>query len=181
VNEGLDRTQELPPGQATSEEPTDQLPKRYRPGVAVVPLTHAPTVPMAPELPTGQIVTSGHLKQPKLPLRHRLRNLRSGGRWSLVGAGVLVVCWTLWAAQTASGGYANEALILFLILAVALGLFGVLRLAGGIVLERLLKRTRRSAVLSHLAIGVLLAAAGISLLPRVEWLINAWNDIRGMR
>ena len=136
---------------------------------------------MKPELPTGQIVTSGNLKQPKLPLRQRLRNLRTGGRLSLFGAVVLLVCWALWAAQSPRGGMANEALILVLIVAVAVGLFGVSRLVGGIVLEKMLKRTRRSARLSHLAVGVFLTVAGVSLLSQVEWLINVWNEVRGMR
>jgi hypothetical protein len=175
VSEDLDPTQEML---------SERVPMQFRPGKAQVPTPEErrrPTVQLPDDLPTGQIVTSGHLKRPRLPVRRRLRNLRTGGRWSLLGAAVLLVCWALWAAQSSGGGYANAVLILVLILAVAVGLFGLLRLVGGIVLERWLSRTRRSAVLSHVAIGFFLAAAGISFLPRVEWLINAWNDIRGMR
>jgi len=178
VNDGLDRTQEMLPQRVPTQ-------MEFRTGVAAVPETPPTTLRMRPELPTGQIVTSGHLKRPKLPLRHRLRNLRTGGRWSLFGAAVLLACWTLWAAQAPRGGVtnalANEILILMLILGVAAGLFGVSRLVGGIVLEKLLKRTRRSALLSHVAIGIFLTAAGVSLLPQIEWLINAWNEVRGMR
>jgi uncharacterized membrane protein len=173
VNERLDRTQEMPPRRVPTQ-------REFRPGVAPVQPPPTATLPIRPELPTGQIVTSGHLKRPKPPLRHRLRNLRTGGRFSLIGGAVLLLCWTLWAAQSPRGGLANEALILFLIVAIAVGLFGVSRLLGGVVLEKMLKRTRRSARLSHLAIGVFLTIAGVSLLAQVEWLISAWNQVRGM-
>lgn len=178
MNESLDRTEEMLP-QRMPTQPKSQ--REFRKGVAQVSPPPPTTLRMRPELPTGQIVTSGHLKRPKLPLGHRLRNLRTGGRFSLLGAAVLLVCWTLWAAQSPRGGLANEGLILFLIVAVAMGLFGVSRLVGGIVLEKMLKRTRRTARLSHLAIGVFLTLAGLSLLSQVEWLINAWNEVRGMR
>ncbi|HZM83366.1 MAG TPA: hypothetical protein VFC19_47230 [Candidatus Limnocylindrales bacterium] len=178
MNESLDRTQEMLPRRVPTQPQSQQ---EFRKGVAQVSPPPPTTLRMRPELPTGQIVTSGHLKQPKLPLRHRLRNLRTGGRFSLLGAAVLLVCWMLWAAQSPRGSLANEALILVLIVAVAVGLFGVSRLVGGIFLERMLKRTRRSARLSHLVIGVFLTLAGVSLLPQVEWLINAWNEVRGMR
>jgi hypothetical protein len=178
VNESLDRTQEMPP-QRVPTQPESH--KGFRKGVAQVSAPPTTTMSMRPELPTGQIVTSGHLKQPKLPLQHRLRNLRKGGRFSLFGAAVLLVCWTLWAAQGPVSGLANEALILFLIVAVAVGLFGVSRLVGEVVLEKMLKRTRRSARLSHLAIGVFLTLAGVSMLTQVEWLITIWNEVRGMR
>jgi hypothetical protein len=176
VNESLDRTQEILP-----EREPGRVPRQFRTGVAAIPEHHEPTLSMSQELPTGQILTKGHLKQPRPPLKRRLRNLRAGGRLTLLGALVLVVCWTLWAAQSPTGGYANEVLILILIFAVAVGLFGILRLVGGIVLERWMGRTRRSARLAHLGIGLFLAVSGISFLSRVEWLVNAWNSVRGMR
>lgn len=181
VNESLDRTQEMLPQRNPRRPAQPESRKEFRKGVAAVSPPPPTTLRMRPELPTGQIVTSGHLKQPKLPLGQRLRNLRTGGRFSLFGAAVLLVCWTLWAAQGSVGLLANEALILFLIVAVAVGLFGVSRLVGGIVLEKWLKRTRRTARLSHLAIGAFLVLAGVSLLSQVEWLITAWNEVRGMR
>lgn len=180
VNESLDRTQEINPDEATRAK---RMPARtdFRTGVAAVPESapHETTLHMSTELPTGQIVTSGQLKRPRPPLRLRVRTLRKGGRWSMLGAAVLLVSWTLWAAQSLRDSLTNEALILVIILAVGAGLFGVSRLVGGIVLERWLKRTRRSARLSHLAIGLFLAAAGVSLLAQVEWLVNVWASVRG--
>jgi hypothetical protein len=178
VNESLDRTREMPTERVAAQSGS---PGGFRKGVAPVSPPRPTTLRMRPELPTGQIVTSGHLKQPSPPLRHRLRNLRTGGRFSLLGAAVLLVCWMMWAAQSPRGSLPNEILILVLIVAVAVGLFGVSRLVGGIVLEKMLKRTRRSARLSHLAIGAFLTLAGVSLLTQVEWLINLWNEVRGMR
>jgi len=57
----------------------------------------------------------------------------------------------------------------------------VARLAGSVIVERVLHRPRRGAVLSHVAIGLFLVAAGLSLLGQVEWVVTAWNQVRGMR
>lgn len=149
--------------------------------MAPIPEPNEPTLSLKPDLPTGQILTKGQLKQRKLPLRVRLRNLRAGGRWSVYGAAVLFVCWALWAGQSGRESLTSSGLVLVLILLVAVGLFAVSRLAGGIILEKLLSRTRRGAVLSHVAIGLFLAFAGVSLLRQVDWVIDAWSQVRGIR
>lgn len=182
VDHPLDRTQELPTeaiGRGGPEREAVGL--RFQRGTAAVPEKREPTLALKPELPTGQIVTSGQLKRPKPPLRERLRTLRSGGRWSVFGVIVLVVCWTLWAAQSGWANIGTSSLVLVLILMIAVGLFAVSRLAGGIILEKLLSRTRRSALLSHLAIGAFLTATGISLMLQIEWVIEAWNQAVGIR
>ncbi len=159
MNNRLDRTREFP---------TEKL---YRPGKAAIPEQRDPTHVLTPE-PT----MTG--RRPSVPLNVRLRNLRRGGRWSVFGAIVLFVCWVMWAAQSQTTG---AGLVLFLIFLIAVGLFAVSRLAGSVVVERLLGRTRRGAVLSHVAIGLFLTIAGLSLLGQVEWVITAWNQVRGMR
>lgn len=164
VNNGLDRTQEFP---------TEQL-GGFRPGVAAVPQQRDPTLALAPELPPGQIVTKGQLKQPRKSLRARIRELRKGGRWTVFGLAFLMVCWALWAGQSRTSG---AGLVLILILLIAVGLFAISRLAGGVILEKVMQRTRRGAVLSHLAIGFFLAVAGFSLLRQVEWVVIAWNRL----
>lgn len=187
VNDRLDRTQELPTeqlGRGTATEghaPPDAQGMRFRPGKAAIPAKREPTLAMRPELPTGQIGTSGRLKQPRPSLRTRLRLLRSGGRWSTFGAVVLVVCWSLWAAQSGRDSLTGSGLVLVLIFMIAAGLFGVSRLAGGIILEKVLSRRRRSALLSHMGIGLFLVSAGVSLLLQVSWVVNAWNQAVGIR
>lgn len=184
VKERLDRTQEIPTEKLPLPRPRE--PHRlgnYRPGVAPIPPKRQPdpTLSMEPTLRPGQTVTSGQLKRPVLPMRVRLRNLRSGGGWTVVGGIVLLVCWALWALETGADRLDGSGLVLVLIFGVAVGLFGLCRLVGSIVLEKMLSRTRRSAVLSHLAIGLFLALAGFSLLRQVQWVITAWNHLIGAR
>jgi uncharacterized membrane protein len=149
--------------------------------MAPVPAKREDPTLVEPTLRPGHIVTSGQLKRPNLPLRQRMRNLRAGGGWSVAGLVVLMVSWGLWAAETGAERLKGSALVLVLILGVAVGLFGLSRLVGSIVLEKMMNRTRRSSVLSHLAIGLFLTVAGASLLRQVEWVITAWNHLIGAR
>lgn len=185
VNQGNEPTRELRLDQ-TQEVPTEalqlgQAKPEFRPGVAPIPAEQPsePTLSFEPTLPPGAIVTSGDLKKPKLPLRDRLRLLRSGGRWSVAGAVFLLVCWGL--SATGGGDFTSASLALVLVLAVSIGLFGLLRLVGGMVLEKMMGRTRRSAILSHVVIGVFLIAAGFSYLATIDWVVGAWNFLRGVR
>jgi len=184
---GLDKTMDI-----SAEEPT--LPMHpatrganYSPGVAAVgrsaPRAGEPTLSFEEE-PTEMggpgILTRGPLKQPTVPLRQRLRQLRRGGRWSLIGAGVLVGCWALFAVSAGGGDQAGAALALVVIFAVGGFLFGLCRLLGLVVLERTLHRIRRSAWVSHAVAGLFWAAAGITYLTRISWLVEAWSWLRGV-
>jgi hypothetical protein len=86
----------------------------------------------------------------------------------------------MWASDS-GGDIASEAFSLALIFLVALGLFAISRLVGGVVLEKVFKRTRRGAILSHMAIGLFLAIVGVKLLTQVSWVITAVNYLRGVR
>ncbi|GIH11115.1 hypothetical protein Rhe02_91820 [Rhizocola hellebori] len=173
----LDRTQEVPTVPVTSPRQRND----FRPGVAPIPAKREDPTLVEPTMRPGHIVTSGQLKRPKLPMRQRARNLRAGGGWTVGGLVVLLVSWALWAAETGADSVKGSALVLVLILGVAVGLFGLSRLVGSIVLEKLMNRQRRSSVLSHLAIGLFLTLAGASLLRQVEWVITAWNHLIGAR
>ncbi len=153
----------------------------FRPGVAPIPSKRDDPTLVEPTLRPGHIVTSGGLKRPRPPMRQRARLLRAGGGWTVAGLVVLLTCWGLWAVEAGAESLKGSALVLVLILGVAVGLFGLSRLVGGIVLEKLMNRTRRSSVLSHLAIGLFLTLAGASLLRQVEWVITAWNHLIGAR
>jgi hypothetical protein len=175
----MDRTQEFPTEPV--KLPRQQGKPGYQPGVAPIPPRRSePTLSMEPSLPPGKIVTSGQLKQPAMPLRDRMRLLRSGGGWTAAGSIVLLICWALWAVSS-SGGLDASGPILLIVLLVAAGVFVLCRLVGGIVLERMLSRTRRSAVLSHMTIGLFLAVVGFKLLSEVDWVISAWNFVSGNR
>ena len=180
VNERLDRTQEMPTDHVRFTPPKPRKPD-FQPGKASVPPKRTDsTISFEPTLPPGRIVTQGQLKRPSKPLRERLRLLRSGGRWTATGAIVLLVCWGLWASDS-GGDLATEGLMLVLIFLVSLGLFAISRLAGGVILEKIFSRTRRSAVLSHMAIGLFLSIVGIKLLTQVSWVITAVGYLRGVR
>jgi hypothetical protein len=178
----FDRTQEVPT-EALHLPPKEGRPKGdYKPGVAAVPdqQPSEPTLTFEPTLQPGQIVTSGQLKRPAMTLRVRMRQLRSGGRWSVAGAIFLVVCWGLWTASATGGDHATATLALFLVLVVSVGLFGLSRLVGGLVLEKLAGRTRRGAWASHALIGLFLAVVGTYYLRQIEWVVNVWNFMRGV-
>jgi hypothetical protein len=149
----LDRTKALPTERL-------QVPSQseYRPGVAPIP----PARPSSHR--PGHVAYAG--RPPRLTLRARLRNVRTGGGWSVVGLLVLLVGWSSWAYTVGLARLSQSAVVLGLIVGVAIGLFAVLRLAGGLILERMMGRSRRSATFSHLVIGALFVAAGISRAPR---------------
>lgn len=66
----------------------------------------------------------------------------------------LFMCWLAWAGESGLPQLAGSALVLVLIMAVGLGLFALCRLVGNLVLERWLGRIRRSALVSHITIGL---------------------------
>ena len=146
----------------------------FRPGVAPIAAKRDDPTLIEPTL-------RSQIRRPKPSMRQRMRNLRAGGGWTVTGLAFLMVCWALWAIESGADSVKGSALVLLLILGVAVGLFGLSRLVGSIVLEKLMNRQRRSSVLSHLAIGLFLTLAGASLLRQVEWVITAWNHLMGAR
>ncbi|RKE07613.1 hypothetical protein C8E86_2446 [Catellatospora citrea] len=179
----FDRTQEIPTEALQTQQPGPGQ-KDFKTGVAAVPAQRQVehTVSFEPTLAPGQIVTSGHLKRPDVPFGVRMRQLKAGGRWSVAGAIFLLVSWGLWAASAgADSDHASATLALFLIVLVGVGLFALCRLVGGVVLEKLMGRSRRSAWLSHAVIGVYLVVAGGSYLSSIGWVVDAWNFLRGVR
>lgn len=177
----LDRTQEIPTEALQAQPKPNQT--DYRPGVAAVPAQRQveQTVSFEPTLVPGQIVTSGQLKRPDVPLGVRMRQLKIGGRWSVAGAIFLLVCWGLFAASATDGDHSQATLALLLVFVVAAGLFALSRLVGSVVLEKMMGRTRRGAWLSHAFVGLFLAAAGFSYLSTISWVVDAWNFLRGVR
>jgi hypothetical protein len=178
----LDRTQEIPTEALNTQQPRPGQ-KDFKTGVAAVPAQRQveQTATFEPTLAPGQIVTSGQLKRPDVPFAVRMRQLKAGGRWSVAGAIFLLVSWGLWAASATDGDHASATLALFLIFVVAVGLFALSRIVGGVVLEKIMGRTRRSAWLSHAVIGLFLVVAGISYLRSIDWIVDAWNFLRGVR
>ena len=60
-------------------------------------------------------------------------------------------------------------------LAVAAGVFAMLRLAGWLIFERLQGRKRHTARGAHMGTGIFLLAAAFSFLRQTAWLVELWQ------
>ncbi|HEX6967467.1 MAG TPA: hypothetical protein VF174_01370 [Micromonosporaceae bacterium] len=160
-------------------ERTVELPPResgFRPGVArVTPIT--PVVPEPSTTPTSPDPDNWPTRV-KLPLRHRLARLRPGSGVTVTAMLFAFVCWGVWAIA-APGDLTGQSLIFLLSLGVAVGLFALCRTLGGLVLERLMGRTRRNALGSHIATGVFLIGVGFAYLRQTEWVMSLWSWATG--
>jgi hypothetical protein len=147
-----------------------------RPGRAVVTprppgeATQAPAIPIPPPIPA----------RVKIPTRQRVRRLKRGGAWSIIGVVFASTSWLIYAAANRSRGIDAQPGALGATLAVAVGLFFVLRLAGRMVLEQWLRKNRRGATGSHLAVAAFLVTAGVLWLTQTSWLVNAYKWIKGL-
>ncbi len=128
--------------------------------------------------PTGgpdptSVPTGGPPPRPyRPPLSLRMQSLKRGGGWTWLGAIFAFLCWTIWAASNRDGSLLGQLLWFALVLAVAGGLFALLRVVGRIVLERWLGRERRTARLSHLGVAVFLVAVGVLYLRQTRWVMD---------
>jgi hypothetical protein len=132
------------------------------------------------DLVGSAIQSRGPLKQPKIPFESRVRALRKGGRWSLIGGAILLLCWGIWAFSGRDGDVSVAALALLITVAVGVFMFGLLRLLGFVVLERTFNRVRTSAWAAHAVVGAFFVIVGFGYLQRVQWIIDAWDWIRGI-
>nr|MDT0659034.1 hypothetical protein [Micromonospora sp. DSM 115978] len=150
-------------------------PEPFRRGVAAVGprKPQAEQHPVAPHEPTG-LGWPGQPEPQRMPPGYHLRQLRSGGGWSLLGGLFAFVCWGIWAIS-ARGDLTSPVLTFVLTLLVAAGLFALCRLLGRLILERQLGRIRRSARGAHLVTGAFLAVVGVAYLRQTEWVMNVWN------
>ncbi len=159
------------PGQ--SRPPQQQQPVPGMRGVAAVPSPATrrrddDTGPAEPEQ-----------REPLRPLPGaRLDTLRRGMGLSVTGALFSFVCWGIWAIDNRHASFAGNAMMFVVVLAIAVGLFALCRLVGRLVIEGMMRRSRASARLSHLAVAIFLVATGISFAGRVSWVEVAYHWIR---
>jgi hypothetical protein len=114
------------------------------------------------------------------PVSYRMRQLRRGGEWTWVGGLFAFICWGIWTVSVRGGSFVVPAVAFALVLLIAVGVFTLSRLLGRLILERGLGRVRRSAWGSHLVTGLFLGAAGVAYLGQTEWVVDAWNWVRGL-
>jgi hypothetical protein len=188
-----ERTVETPPDRPASQDPhgpawppfspvrSGPPPPSYHRGVAQVgqrgaaPTAHTQEYGGAP-----QPWNADEPAQPRPPVRHSLRQLRRGGEWTWIGGLFAFVCWGIWTVSVRGGDLVVPTLAFVLVLFVALGVFTLSRLLGRVVIERGLGRIRRSAWVAHMVTGLFLGAAGVAYLGQTQWIIEAWNHVRGL-
>jgi hypothetical protein len=109
----------------------------------------------------------------------RWSELRRGGEWTTAATLFLFVCWGIWALS--STGSTTTAVIVFVVtLAVGIGVFCLSRVVGHLILERALRRTRRSARGSHLVTALFLAGVGVGHLQQTQWVMDAVSWVRDL-
>jgi eukaryotic-like serine/threonine-protein kinase len=105
----------------------------------------------------------------------RLRRLQRGGTWSIVGVSFALLCWIVWAASNRARGIYIAPAAFAGTLAVAVGVFIVLRLLGQLVLEGWMHRNRRGATGAHFGVAVFLIAVGITYLEQTAWIARIFG------
>lgn len=160
-----ERTVEMPPKEGG-----------FRRGVASVGAPTPPTepFPVAPHEPSGTGWPGALDPDHRPPPGYHLRQLRSGGQWSVLGGLFAFVCWGIWAIS-ARGDLTSPVVTFVLTLFIAVGLFALARLLGRVIWERQLGRLRRSARGAHLVTGLFLAGVGFAYLRQTEWVMDLWS------
>jgi hypothetical protein len=118
--------------------------------------------------------------EPRVPVRFHARQLRRGGEWTSIGLLWAFICWGIWAVSVRGADLLVPALAFALVLLVAGGVFALSRLVGRVILERMLRRLRRSAWGAHLITGLFLFAAGVAYLGQTQWVVDGWAWLRGV-
>ncbi len=158
------------------DPPGTPVGRPYQRGVAHVRVTTPRTQSFpAPHEPTGTGWPDAAPPAPRQPLGWHLRRLRQGGEWSFAAGLFAFVCWGIWALTSGTEDLLSPVVVFVLILGVAAGLFGLVRLLGGLVFERYLGRERHSARGAHLVTAVFLVGVGLTYLRQLEWVGVAWT------
>jgi hypothetical protein len=108
-------------------------------------------------------------KEDRPPLLGPPGSLAKGFELSVIGGLFSLIMWLLWAVTNGMDTLGNQVISYLFVLAVAIGVFFLLRVAGGILWGRWLHAKRKSARLAHLGTGVFLFLVGISYLNQLDW------------
>jgi len=107
-------------------------------------------------------------KEERPPLLGPPGSLAKGFELSVIGGLFSLIMWLL-AAVTSGEGLRSQVFSYLFAVAVAVGLFFLIRVAGGILWGRLLRAKRRTARLAHLGSGIFLFMVGLSYLKQLRW------------
>ncbi|HEY1488043.1 MAG TPA: hypothetical protein VGF84_18190 [Micromonosporaceae bacterium] len=164
-----------PPVSKTISGPPNPVPSSERSML----IGRASVVPRPPSEPTGGEYGGGPAPPAAARVARspgaRLRRLKRGGTWSVVGVSFVLVCWIVWAASNRARGLYIAPAAFVGTLVVALGVFIVLRLVGQLVLEGWMHRNRRGATGAHFGVAVFLIAVGITYLEQTSWIARIFG------
>jgi serine/threonine protein kinase len=108
-------------------------------------------------------------KADRPPLLGPPGSLAKGFELSVIGGLFSLLMWLLWTVTTGMDTLGNQVISYLVVLGVAVGVFFLLRVAGGILWGRWLHAKRKSARLAHLGTGVFLFMVGMSYLNQMNW------------
>ncbi|MGY0233347.1 serine/threonine protein kinase [Longispora urticae] len=154
-----DRTRVAPPERTQLSPQGDQGPA----GRASVPKPQEKQ-----QEPTAEI-RERH-REPTLSFGERLELLARGWEFSAVGAAFSFVCWGIWAFAGGFGGLGGKFGAFVFELLIGLGVFGLCRLVGLLIIVRWWGKTRKSARVSHIVVALFLAVTGLQYLDSTGWL-----------
>ncbi|SDD20347.1 serine/threonine protein kinase [Glycomyces harbinensis] len=108
-------------------------------------------------------------KADRPPLLGPPGSLAKGFELSVIGGLFSLLMWLLWVVTSGTGTLGTQVISYLVVLGVAVGVFFLLRVAGGILWGRWLHAKRRSSRLAHLGAGVFLFMVGMSYLDQLNW------------
>lgn len=110
----------------------------------------------------------------RTPLLGPPGSLAKGFELSVIGGLFSLIMWLLLTVSQGLDSLTSQVLSYLVVVGVAIGLFFLVRLAGGMFWGRLLRAKRKSARLAHLASGIFLFMVGLSYIQQFQW---SWIDI----
>lgn len=197
-----ERTLDMPPQDPWAEPPTvtaPAFPEAGEPTRPNQPTSPAPQSPQSPfsqgrasvtprtdrrdqtavHEPTGTGWPGTSAPREQHSVGWHLRQLRRGGEWSTAAVLFAFVCWGIWALS--EGGDLGTPFVVFVItLLVGVGVFTLSRLVGRLVLERYMNRVRHTARGAHMVTGLYLTGVGFTFLRQTEWVMDAFNWVKGV-
>jgi hypothetical protein len=108
-------------------------------------------------------------KEDRPPLLGPPGSLAKGFQLSAIGGLFSLIMWLLHTVTTGMDNLRGQVFSYLFILAVAIGLFFLIRIAGGILWGRWLHAKRKSAWLAHLGSGIFLFMVGVHFLTSLNW------------
>ncbi|MCC3762151.1 protein kinase [Glycomyces sp. TRM65418] len=108
-------------------------------------------------------------KEDRPPLLGPPGSLAKGFEFSVIGGLFSLVMWLLQTLTNGLDSMRTQVFSYLFVLAVAIGLFFLIRVAGGILWGRWLHAKRKTARLAHLGTGIFLFMVGVNYLTSLDW------------